>query len=303
MDFDKNCNRCIHYNFNFDEGILCKLTQSKPVFEDVCATFELDIEKEKQEQLAKFDHNFHLPKDKTDLPDMNTRLKKWGIGLIVLGIIHILVSNLFDPIWGAILLVLGVLNLAIRNKNMFLVNGISLLFVGLLNIFAGFREGAAFGWIFFGFLQLLWGGKEIKIYNLFKKEEKENQNQQSLDINADNDSLQLSDNLTIKKHSILGIISAAIFLLIFVLQLISFGFIGANAETTIENPNDPPTIVVIMGLIMMMFFLVVIVGLGLGIGGLFQKDRKKAFSLIGFIGNSMLFLMYIIMFISGCGAE
>ncbi len=49
MDYKKFCERCKHYEFNINEGIICGLTKTKPNFEDTCKDFVLD---EKREQIV-----------------------------------------------------------------------------------------------------------------------------------------------------------------------------------------------------------------------------------------------------------
>lgn len=93
--------------------------------------------------------------------DMKKDLLGWGFGLIAIGIIHIVVRFL-DPGWGKVLIVLGVLTLLIRRRSMFIVIGIGLLLVGIMNIAAGGFGGWAIFWTIFGFLQLYWGVQEIR---------------------------------------------------------------------------------------------------------------------------------------------
>jgi len=95
------------------------------------------------------------PKDKPI--DLGRELRGWSGSLIFMGILHFLLAGLLDPVWGIVLVLLGILNLAIRSRGMFIVNGLALLAVGLMNIFSG-EIG---GWAFFGALQIYWGIKEM----------------------------------------------------------------------------------------------------------------------------------------------
>ena len=93
--------------------------------------------------------------------DMKKSLRIWGIGLIVLGVIHLLAASFLDPVWGGMIIVIGILNLCIRHRGMFVVNGAALILVGILNITGSLIEGGV-GWIIFGALQLWWGATEIR---------------------------------------------------------------------------------------------------------------------------------------------
>ena len=92
--------------------------------------------------------------------DMQRELWMWGLGLILLGVIHMALPQILDPVWGGIIIILGVANLVIPHRSMFIIDGLALWLVGGLNItdgFAAYNSGNASGWFGFGFLQLIWG--------------------------------------------------------------------------------------------------------------------------------------------------
>jgi hypothetical protein len=103
--------------------------------------------------------------------DLKKDLRTWGIGSIVLGVVSIILSRLLDPVWGIVLIVLGILNLLIRHRAMFIVNGLTLLAVGGLNIVSSFpvfsASGFTIGWFTLGIFQLGWGIQEIRKFNLY----------------------------------------------------------------------------------------------------------------------------------------
>jgi len=101
------------------------------------------------------------------IPDLGGELRAWGIAFIILGVIHFLLSGFLDPVWGIVLVVLGVLNLSIRARGMFIVNGLALLAVGLMNILSG----GLGGWTMFGVLQLYWGVKEFVKFGKYSSAE------------------------------------------------------------------------------------------------------------------------------------
>jgi hypothetical protein len=103
--------------------------------------------------------------------DLKKDLRTWGLGSIVLGVVSIILSRLLDPVWGIVLIVLGILNLLIRHRAMFIVNGLTLLAVGGLNIINSFPGISASGfsilWFTLGIFQIGWGVQEIRKFYLY----------------------------------------------------------------------------------------------------------------------------------------
>lgn len=95
-------------------------------------------------------------------------LKGWGISLLAIGVLSIIFSKMLDPIWGVVLIVLGIVNLLIRHRAMFIINGLALIFIGVLNAISiiGASSGFSF-WLVFGVFQIIWGIQEIKKYKRY----------------------------------------------------------------------------------------------------------------------------------------
>ncbi len=93
------------------------------------------------------------------LSAMRRDLRNWGIGLIGIGIVSIVFSEILDPIWGGLLILLGVLTLIIRQRGMYIAIGIGLLLAGVMNIVAVGKFG---GWMVFGLFQIFIGIQEIR---------------------------------------------------------------------------------------------------------------------------------------------
>lgn len=98
---------------------------------------------------------------------MEKELRQWGAGLLIMGVLHFVLSNLLDPIWGIVLLIVGSLNLLIHHPGMFIVNGLALIAVGLLNILGTLAAGGT-GFAIFGVWQIGWGMQELKKFTLYK---------------------------------------------------------------------------------------------------------------------------------------
>lgn len=87
-------------------------------------------------------------------------IRGWGIGFIIIGIIHIVVPVL-DPVWGGLLIVLGVLELFIQRRGMYILNGLIIIGAGIGNLVTAIAAGGG-GWAGFAGLQFLWGVNEFR---------------------------------------------------------------------------------------------------------------------------------------------
>ena len=99
--------------------------------------------------------------------DMQKDLRSMGIGMLIIGALSLILSSILDPIWGIILIGLGILNLIIKNRMMYIVNGVALIAVGLLNIITIVYSSTPL-WILFGVMQIIWGVSEIKKFGQVK---------------------------------------------------------------------------------------------------------------------------------------
>ena len=90
--------------------------------------------------------------------EMKRDIRSWGFGLLVIGVIHIVFSEFLDPIWGGIIIAIGISCLFIRRRGMYIVIGIALMLVGIMNIlFTGFG-----GWTIFGVFQIGFGIHQVR---------------------------------------------------------------------------------------------------------------------------------------------
>ena len=288
VDYDRFCKRCQHYDFDLRKGILCGLTEEKPSFVDTCEKFELDPQKDKT-STRNTKRRLSFPSEKP-LPELNESLRKWGIGLIILGMVHLVLSNFLDPLWGSIIIILGILNLFIKKRGMFIANGSALLLVGIMNILGTtLPEGGGFGWLIFGLLQLVWGIQEIRKFKLYSDDaitssnEINNNAQQLGTINLNQDK---------SRHSGLGIAS-------FILSIVAFFTqIFVYTVYTIKQFSDPQWLEqesigsTLIGFLMIVSIFIVLVGFGLGIAGIIQKEKRKVFSVLGVVLN-LLMIMFL----------
>ena len=101
------------------------------------------------------------------MEDVKDDLRNTGVGLIMIGVLSFFLSQIFDSIWGVILVGLGIVNLFVKNRTMYIVNGIVLIVVGIFNIIHVINSINAY-WLLYGVVQIFWGIAEIKKYGQVK---------------------------------------------------------------------------------------------------------------------------------------
>lgn len=95
---------------------------------------------------------------------VSVAIRNRGMSLVAWGIIQFVFSNYLEPKWGIAFVIIGLLNLAFPRRALFLVNGLTLVIVGIWNTSLGFVDGNIF-WRWFGMAQVLWGGEEIQRFD------------------------------------------------------------------------------------------------------------------------------------------
>lgn len=93
-------------------------------------------------------------------------IRNWGIGLLIIGTISIFLPIL-DAVWGVVLIVAGVIELIIQHKNFYIVNGILLILVGIMNASSAIFDGVSF-WAGIGVMQCIWGINEFRKFGKYR---------------------------------------------------------------------------------------------------------------------------------------
>lgn len=105
------------------------------------------------------------------------------------------------------------------------------------------------------------------------------------------------------KHSGLGIasfiLSIVIAFLIFLLLMVA----GIMEATTPGGMDEESAGAMIVGLFTMLFMFIDFVALGLGIAGLFHRERKKIFAILGTIFSGVTFLGTVMLILIGSMME
>ena len=102
-------------------------------------------------------------------------IRSLGIGLLIIGIVHIIASGLFSFYWGFILIFFGIFSIFYKKIAVYLIFGILILLAGLSNLVGGLFSNVLFGegfggyfWFIFGGFQIYWGASEIIKYTKIK---------------------------------------------------------------------------------------------------------------------------------------
>ena len=99
--------------------------------------------------------------------ELSKDLKNWGIGLLIMGFLHQIIPFLSSE-GGKVIIGIGVLVFLIRHRAMYILLGLILIIVGVLNFLGGLQINSVF-WLIFGCLQVYWGIKEMGKFKKYGK--------------------------------------------------------------------------------------------------------------------------------------
>ena len=102
-----------------------------------------------------------------------------------------------------------------------------------------------------------------------------------------------------QKHSGLGIASFVTSVVSCVLIFILIMIAGAIELSTPGGMDEESAAAIIVGLCLFLFLGFAVLALGLGIGGLIQKDRKKIFAILGTVLATFVLLGSLFIVIVG----
>lgn len=105
------------------------------------------------------------------------------------------------------------------------------------------------------------------------------------------------------KHSGLGIASFIVSIAAGVCIFFTFVIAGAIEATTPGGINEESATAVVIGLLLVIFLFAALVSLGLGIGGLLQKERKKVFAILGTVFSAAIILCTVALIALGLAME
>ena len=102
-----------------------------------------------------------------------------------------------------------------------------------------------------------------------------------------------------QKHSGFGIASFVSSIVSGIFLFLIFVIAGVMEESTPGGINEESSAAMAIGLCLLAFLFVAFVALGLGIGGLIQKDRKKLFAVLGTVFSACAFLGTLLLLLIG----
>ena len=105
------------------------------------------------------------------------------------------------------------------------------------------------------------------------------------------------------RHSGLGIASFVIALFSGVMEMGLIVIAGVMAETTPGGVNEESPQVILLGLCLLGGAALSLLGIGLGIGGLLQSNRKAVFAVLGIVFNAMVILGVLGLFVLGMAMQ
>lgn len=202
--------------------------------------------------------------------------RSWGLALLVLGVLHIIMSGLFDASWGVILIIIGLASFYFRSAAVFIVYSFTLGWASVSNAFSG--SGA---WIAFSVLQAFLAFKTFRKFLSFRQLEFKLAtvgDQQTIDSEVVKDRSATSFpwiSLVLGLTSIFGLF--AVIIVMVVLAVITgedevsafFIFVGS----TITN--------------------LAVLGLATGVASLLMRYRYKAASIIGLVAGAIYLLIEV----------
>lgn len=101
------------------------------------------------------------------------------------------------------------------------------------------------------------------------------------------------------KHAGLGIASFIISLIIGLAEFVLVIIAGVMQATTPGGINETAPVAIFLGMLLIGGIVVCLIGLGLGIAGVLQKDRKKIFGVLGLIFNGLIILGVLLLMVIG----
>lgn len=101
------------------------------------------------------------------------------------------------------------------------------------------------------------------------------------------------------KHSVLGIVSFSLSMIVGALILITFVIAGIMEMRTPDGMDERALSTIVIGLAIIGLILMDLLAFGIGIGGLFQKNSKKLFAILGIICSALTLLVTLGLIVLG----
>jgi len=104
------------------------------------------------------------------------------------------------------------------------------------------------------------------------------------------------------RHSGFGIASFTISVLVAMFDFFLLALAGIVGQTSANGIGRESWVVVVVGLFLLFGLGMSLLGIELGITGLIQRDRKRAFPILGLVLNSAIAVVLVVVVVSGVRA-
>ena len=105
------------------------------------------------------------------------------------------------------------------------------------------------------------------------------------------------------KHSGLGVASFSVALVVLILTFIIVVIAGVMEASTPGGMDENSAAVMMVGFGVIGMLLANVVAFGLGIGGIFQRDRKKLYAILGMTFSMLTFVGTVALILLGLSME
>jgi len=206
--------------------------------------------------------------------------RNWGLALLVLGVLHIIMSGLFDASWGVLLIIVGLASFYFRSAAIFVVYCFTLGWAAVSNAFSG--SGA---WIAFSVLQAFLAFQTFRKFLSFRQLEFKlatagDQQTVASEVVKDRSATSFPwISLVLGLTSIFGLFAVIIVMVVLAVitgeDEVSVFFIFV--ESMITN--------------------LAVLGLAIGVASLLMRYRYKAASIIGLVAGTIFLLIQVGLFL------
>ena len=105
------------------------------------------------------------------------------------------------------------------------------------------------------------------------------------------------------RHSGIGIASFVVSIIAGIAMFFLTIAAGVIEVSTPGGMHERSPVAIILGLSLLAFWFLSLVALGLGIGGLFQRSRKRLFAILGAVFSAITFMGALLMTLAGLAAD
>ncbi len=96
--------------------------------------------------------------------EMLKGIRSWGIGLLLLGVLHLILGQFLDAPWGILLILVGLMSFVFREAPMYVIYGVALAWAAISNLLS-----LELGLVLFALFQFYWTYRVMQRYFRYRK--------------------------------------------------------------------------------------------------------------------------------------